>query len=249
MVRIVLAVTASIVAMTRAAYAYEAPVPSNAIPAPSMRAGDNWVFDQTAEKGQTGFADDRINLAVERVDGDTMLVGMKRDGAPTGYVDSILGADWSRRLLLNGQETVTNRPFAFPMAVGEQWSSDWDGVRHGNVLSIHSHRDCVAMDWEDVKVPAGTFHAIKIVCKGVDEGTVDVASTSVSGTSVNGTSATSLSHAQKGGVQQVSNGVYSETYYVPEVKYYVRSVDERYSSTNVRLTRTTSVLSSYTPAN
>src|ERR1700748_3598445 len=135
MVRVLFAVTASIVAISGAAYAYEEPVPFGAIPAPSMRAGDSWVFDQTAEKGQTGFSDDRVDVAVERVDGDTMLVGLKRDGAPTGYVDSIVGADWSRRLLLNGQETVTNRPFAFPLAVGEHWTGDWDGVRHATALA------------------------------------------------------------------------------------------------------------------
>lgn len=240
-------VLALLVAMSGPAGATPTADKSATVAAPVFKAGDSWVFDQTAEKGQTGFANERIDITVERVDGDTILVGLKRDGAPTGYVDHIMGADWSRRLVVDGKETVTNRPFAFPMSVGQSWTTDWDDIRHGNVLSGHAHRTCSAVGWEEVTVPAGAFHALKVVCKGVDEMTVEVPAQAMAGTVAGSAGATSIAHAQKGGQAKITHMTYAETYYVPEVKNYVKAVDEQYNVDNVRLSRTTGVLVSFKP--
>jgi len=222
---------------------------SATIQQPALKAGDSWVFEEADETGQSGFSKNLIDITVERADGDTILVGVKRDGAPTGYVDSVMGADWSRRLFLNGKETITNRPFVFPMSIGQSWNADWDDVRHGNVLSGHAHRTCTAVGWEDVTVPAGAFHAVKVVCKGVDEMTVEVAGQTVAGTVAGSAGVTSVAHAQRGGQAKVTHVTYAESYYVPELRNYVKAVDEKYNATNVRLARTTSVLVSLKPAN
>jgi hypothetical protein len=240
-------VFAILAAISGPAGAGPTPDKSATVAAPVFKAGDTWVFDQTTEKGQTGFSEGRTNVAVERVDGDTMLVGLKRDGSPTGYVDSIMGSDWSRRLLVDGQERVTNRPFAFPMSVGQSWTADWDDIRRGNVLSNHVHRTCTATGWEDVTVPAGAFHALKVVCKGVEDLTVEVPAQAVAGTVAGSGGATSVAHAQKGGQAKVTHPTYSEAYYVPELKNYVKVVDETYNAGNVRLSRTTGVLVSFKP--
>ena len=129
---------------------------SAAVAPPVFKAGDTWVFEATLERGQTSFSTERTDLTIERVDGDTLLVGTKRDGAPTGYRDEIRGADWSRRLVVDGQETTTNRPFVFPMSIGKTWTVDWtDPTRRGDVLSGHAHKTFTVVGWEDVTVPAG----------------------------------------------------------------------------------------------
>ena len=221
---------------------------SAAVATPAFKTGDAWVFEKTTEKGQAGFSTERYDLAVERVDGDTMVVGVKRDGAPTGYQDQILGSDWSRRLLMNGQETVTNRPFAFPMSVGQTWTLDWtDPTRRGNVLSAHYQKTCTVMGWEDVTVLAGTFHALKTVCKGVDELQVEVPAQAVGGVVAGSGGSTSVAHAQKGGRGTVTHVIYNETFYVPEIRYYVKAVDETYNRDNMRLSRATDVLTSFKP--
>ena len=53
----------------------------------------------------------------------------------------------------------------------EKKTVDWtDPTHRGNMLSAHIHKTCSVTGWEDVAVPAGTFHALKIVCKGVTAG-------------------------------------------------------------------------------
>jgi len=219
-----------------------------AVAAPAFKAGDTWVIEETTEKGQTGFTTVRADVAVERVDGETMLVGMKRDGAPTGYQDQVRGSDWSRRLVVNGQETVTNRPFAFPLSVGQSWTVDWtDPTRRGNVVSGHAHKTYTVAGWEDVTVPAGTFHALKIVCKGVEEMVIEVPAQAGAVTVAGGAGATSVAHTQRGGRGKVTHVTYGESFYVPEVRNYVKSFDETYNTDNVRLSRQTDVLVSFKP--
>jgi hypothetical protein len=215
---------------------------------PTLKAGDSWVFDDSTVVSQTGFIRVRSDVTIDRVDGDTIVLGVKKDGAPTGYGDSIMGADWSRRLLLKGKETITNRPFAFPMNVGKTWSADWDDIRHGNVLSGHSHRSCTATDWEEVSVPGGAFHALKVVCKGLDVTTLEVPAKTFAGMLAAGVDITTVASLEKGGDKTIPYITYSELYYVPRIKNYVKSVEERYTSDNVRLFRTTSVLVSFAPA-
>lgn len=215
----------------------------SAVAAPVFKAGDSWVFDQTTEVGQAGFSTERLDVDVERVDGDTVLVGIKNDGAPTDYVDHIMGVDWSRRLVVAGQEVVTNRPFAFPMSVGDSWTADWiDPTRRDQLVSMHAHQNCAAADWEDLSVTAGTFHALKIVCKGVDERTIEVPAQAVSGSAAGAAGVTSISHAQRGGQGKITYVTYSELYYVPKLKNYVKGVDEKYNTDNVRVYQQTSVL-------
>lgn len=220
-----------------------------AVAAPVFKAGDAWVFDETHEQGQNGFSNERVDLVIERVDGDTMLIGVKRDGAPTGYQDQVRGTDWSQRLVVNGQETITNRPNAFPMSVGQSWTSDWtDPTRRGNLLSGHAHRTCTATGWEDITVPAGTFHAMKIVCKGLDELQLEVPAQAAAGTVAGGGGSTSVAHVQKGGRVAVTHVTYGEGWYVPELKTRVKNVDESYNTDDVRLKRSTEVLVSFKPA-
>jgi hypothetical protein len=221
---------------------------SAAVPAPAFKTGDAWVFEKTTEKGQGGFSTERYDLLLERLDGDTMVIGAKPDGAPTGYKDRIVGTDWSRRLVVNGQETVTNRPFVFPMNVGQTCTVDGsDSTRRGNLLSAHVHKTCSVTGWEDVAVPAGTFHALKIVCKGVEELQVEVPAQAVGGVVAGSGGSTSVAHAQKGGRGTVTHVIYGEIYYAPETRDYVKAVDETYNSDDVRLGRVTDVLASFKP--
>lgn len=220
-----------------------------AVAAPVFKAGDAWVFEETTEQGQTSFTSGRADLVIERVDGDTMLVGAKKDGAPTGYQDQVRGTDWSHRLVVNGQETISNRPFAFPMSIGQSWTSDWtDPTRRGTLLSGHVHTSCTPKGWEDVTVPAGTFHALKVVCKGVEEMQLEVPAQAAAGTITAGGGATSVAHVQKGGRGSVTHVTYREAWYAPEIKTSVKNLYESYNTDNVRLRRETEALVSFKPA-
>jgi hypothetical protein len=219
------------------------------VQSPVLKVGDAWVFDDVSERGTAGFSEARINMVVERLGGETMTVGVKREGAPTAFEDHIVGADWSQRRLVDGQQTVTTRPLQFPMNVGRKWTVEYvDATRRGNQLSAHIRRTYSVAGWVDVTVPAGHFHAIEIVAEGTDEGTIEVPSVAGATAMAASSGSTSISHAQRGGVGKLTRVTHAEFYYVPEVKNWVKSVEEQYNTDNVRLSRQTRSLVSFTPS-
>jgi len=221
-----------------------------AVQAPAFKAGDAWLFNDVIEKGQTGYGETRLKLVIDEVFGATMNVGIKHDGAPSAFEDHIVGSDWSQRRLVDGQQTVTTRPFAFPMHVGQSWTVDYmDSTRRGNQLSAHVRRTYFVRGWEDTDVPAGHFHALKVEEQGVDEVTVEVPSSAAAGVTASSGGSTSISHAQKGGVEKHMLVTHAELFYVPDVKNYVKSVEDQYNADNVRIFRQTRTLISFTPAN
>ena len=217
-----------------------------AVQAPVFAVGDSWVFDETTEKGQTGFAQTRLDEIVERLDAPTMVVGLKRDGAPTGYQDRLVGQDWSQRHMVDGDQATTVRPFNFPMHPGKSWSTDFiDSIRRGNQLSDHVRRTYRVVGWEDVTVPAGTFHALKVEAKGVDEGMIEVPNVAVGGAATSNQGGTTFTQTHRGGRGKLVRATYSALYYVPALRNYAKSIEEQYDQEGVRVIRSSSELVSY----
>jgi len=219
------------------------------VSAPALQAGDTWVFDRAREQGTAGFAQRRVDLTIERLGTDTMQVGIKNDGAPTGFEDHMLGLDWSQRRLIGSQQEVTGRPFAFPMKVGSTWTTDFvDNRQIGLRTSAHFHVTYKVVGWEDVTVPAGTFHALKIEANGIVDATVKASTTAVAGGAVTSSGGTAISQVKKTPAGIVHSITYGVQYYVPEIKYYVKSIQEEYNSENVRTVRDTDSLVSFKAA-
>jgi len=237
-------ITALILSLLAPAAAFsDVPAP---VPAPALQAGDTWVFDRSHEEGANSFTQGRWDFTVERPGSDMMVVGLKRDGAPTGYQDHMVGADWSQRRIVDGVETVTGRPFRFPLKVGDTWSADYtDPRQHGFQTSAQFHTTYKVVGWEDVTVPAGTFRALKVEANGTADGKIDVPASAVSGTLASTTSGTTMSHVQAAQSRVVHHITYGAFYYVPSIKYYVKRLEEQYNGENVRTTRDIDVLVSF----
>lgn len=218
------------------------------IPQPSFQTGDSWVFDATAENGRGGFGEHRYEMKVERVGADTMVVGAKTDGSPGGYVDRIWGLDWSKRLLVDGAETVTAKPLAFPLTTTSTWTSDYvDSTPRGVQVSEHVRATYKVVGWVDVVVPAGAFHALKIEENGTTDIRVNLPATIANGAVGAASGTTSFAHAERPRSGVVHHLSYTEIYYVPEIKNFVKVVQETYNSDNVRLINQTDVLVSFKP--
>jgi hypothetical protein len=217
------------------------------VSAPTLQPGDSWVYDRTHEQGANGFARQRIDLVIERVATDTLVVGIKTDGAPGAFEDHISGPDWSQRRIVDGQETVTGRPFSFPLTIGSSWTADYvDPRQHGLQTFAHFHTTYKVIGWEDVQVPAGTFHALKIEATGTVEGQMAAAAAGASASMATASGATSVSRVERAPSRAVQAITYSAFYYAPEIKYYVKSVNEQYNSDNVLTRRDTDTLVSFT---
>ncbi len=217
-----------------------------AVPAPVFAQGDSWVFDETAEKGATGFGERRMDEVIERLDGPTMVVGIKRDGAPIAYEDHVVGQDWSRRMLVAGEQRVTTRPLNFPLRPGKSWTIDYvDNMRRSNQLSNHVHRTYTVSGWEDVTVPAGTFHAIKVEARGTDEGIIEVPTTAMGGAAVESEGGASFTATHRGGRRALNRTIYGAFYYVPALRTWAKSIEEQYNEDGTRVMRQTVQLVSF----
>ncbi|WP_420383266.1 hypothetical protein [Novosphingobium sp.] len=222
----------------------------NTVQSPVLKVGDSWVFNDVTEKGPTGYNERRTNIVVQRLGDDTMNIGIKRDGAPGAFEDQLIGLDWSHRRFVDGKQTVTTRPFEFPLSVGHQWTVDFvDSTRRGNQISVHVRQTYKVVGWEDITVAGGHFHTVKVVSDGVNDGTVEVAATAGTSVAASSSGTAAISHGQRGGIGKLVRVTHGEFYYAPEIKSAVKSLEEQYSPDNVLLIREKRELVSFTPGN
>lgn len=219
---------------------------SDEVPAPTFKSDDSWVYDFTQQSLAAGFQEYRLRQQVERVESESLILGVKKDGAPTAFEDHILGPDLSHRELINGELTTTVRPLAFPLSPGKTWSVDYvDPIRRGDQLSAHVKRTYKVVGWEDVTVPAGTFRTLKIESHGVDDGTFQFASTAVAAGAVAPGAATTMTQTHRGGVEHISRAESATLWYAPALRNFAKTVEDQYRPDGVRTGETTMALTSF----
>jgi len=219
------------------------------VPAPTMKAGDGWIIDLTVEQGTSGFSERRLDMTTERVDDSGMVVGIKPYRAPVGYQDRIEGLDWSETALLDGVQATTHRPLSFPLTVGKTWTVDFvDPRRHGLQISIHNRTTFKVVGWEQVVVPAGSFRALKVEGRAKLDALMAPSAAVVNGGVVSSSDSSLVTRTASSPGGPVHATQFEEYFYVPEVKWFVKAVQEQYNSDNVRTHRETRTLVSFTPA-
>jgi hypothetical protein len=164
--------------------------------------------------------------------------------------EALIGADWSRFRSVNGKETVANRPFAFPLAVGKTWEVDYtEDNPNREHKREHVHHVYRVIGWEDVTVPAATFHAIKVEAEGTWTAVVPAAIAAVAGSKLDAQGATTVTQSARTGERTATGRTYKAFWYVPAVKRLVKSVEEYYDNNGVRNERYTNELVSFSVAN
>jgi hypothetical protein len=129
------------------------------------------------------------------------------------------------------------------MNIGKSWtveySEDHPNRQH---LSEHLRNAYKVVGWEDVTVPGGTFHALKIEDDGDWNAIVAPAVAAVSGSRVDGQGSTAVVQTNRAITGPVSGRLYKAFWYVPSVKRWVKSVEEYYSANGTRNQRFTTEL-------
>jgi hypothetical protein len=175
-----------------------------------------------------------------------MIVAVKVPDAPTARQEQLVGLDWSHRLLVDGEQKTTARPFSFPLKVGTSWTTDWtDPRRQGNQISGHTRSTYKVVGWEDVTVPAGVFHALKVEISASADADVVVPSVAQSTAVGEFGAGAATTRVQQGGRGKLHFTLYTIIYYAPEVKRAVKTVDEQYNSSEVMVLRNTEEMISY----
>ena len=218
---------------------------AESVPQPSLNPHDSWSYHITVQN-RGMLKDGHITVSVTRVGPDGVLVSQKSAAAPDRVELSMFGLDWSKRRSVNGLETTVNRPFAFPLEVGKSWQVDYteqnpnpQKIRETDVLPYK------VVGWEDVTVPAGKFHALKIESFG--RWTADLSPRVVNNAAIARSGGVATQSAESRIVKgvRVSGRYYKCFWYVPEVKRWVKSIEENYSANDTLSQSVTNELESY----
>ena len=215
------------------------------VPAPHVHPGDTWVFQHTVEN-RTGWHQTHVESTVDHAGPGGIALESKPVHSTLPPMETLVGPDWSRVRSVNGHSTVVNRPLAFPLAIGKTWVIDYT-EDHPNRLhsSEHFHTPYRVTGWEDVTVPAGTFHALKIEADGEWFAAIAPAVGAVAGSRVDAEGATTVLRTSKVAPRTISGRTYKAFWYVPAVKLWVKNLEEYYNAGGVRTERYTDELESY----
>ena len=213
---------------------------------PSVVAGDTWVYRTTIEKGPSGWNQSSEEIAVLRTTASTIFYSVKPSGSTQPPKETFAGSDWSRSRDVNGADTVVNRPLSFPLTAGKSWEVSYTEM---NPNKAHQSEKFdikyTVVGWESVDVPAGKFQALKIESDGQWHATVAPNQKIVQGAESTGHGATLFTDVDKTAAREVSGKIYKAFWYVPEVKRWVKSVEEIYAAGGVRSSRYTGELESF----
>jgi hypothetical protein len=133
------------------------------VPRPDVKAGDTWVYRRTDHidnreailKLQVTFANDKVIHVVQ-----TNQAGDKEN-------DSTATAEWnSVASARDGVFTPNTGLLHFPLRPGKRWSSNYTVKFPRQDYDVQHERTVSVVGWENVRVPAGTFHALKVVSEG-----------------------------------------------------------------------------------
>lgn len=231
------------------AVAFAIPVLAQAetIVAPHPVPNDTWVYQLTRED-KAGWRQTRDELSVARVTSTGIFVNSKQVGSTMPPRETVSAPDWSRVRSVNGKETLVNQPMSFPLSVGKAWtveySEDNPNRAHKNE---HFKTTFKVTGWEDVTVPAGTFHALKIEGDGNWTATMAPAVNGAAATRVDAAGTTAVVQTQRQTATTSSGRLYKGFWYVPSIKRWVKSEEDYYDSNGVRNEHFVGELVSFTP--
>jgi hypothetical protein len=222
---------------------------AQSIGAPKVDENDSWTYQHTVEIG-TNWQQTHVAFTVTRAGPTAIASDSTQVGSTIPPREQLTGPDWSRRRSVNGRETVVNEPMAFPLSIGKSWQIDYTEAHPNRQHSSeHFQTPYKVTGWEDVTVPAGTFHALKIEADGQWSAVIAPAIGTASGTRVDAQGATTVMQSGRTGGAVISGRTYKAFWYVPSVKRWVKSVEEYYNTNDTRTSRYTDQLESYKVSN
>lgn len=219
---------------------------SETLDRPAVQVGDTWVYRSTTERAPSGWNQSEDEIKVTRVTPTAIFIATKASGSTQSPKEIFVGTDWSRVRDVNGKETVVNRPLAFPLSQGKSWEVAYTEQNpNKNHKSEKFDNHFVVVGFETVEVPAGKFRAMKIESEGHWEAQVAAGQSVVQRAESGQGSTTMVTQAQNTEERQTGGRLYKAFWYVPEVKRWVKSVEEYYSSGGVRNERYSQELQSF----
>lgn len=218
---------------------------------PSVAEGNSWTYSVTEEKaapdGGMASTTHKWENTITRAGEKTFSISVKQLESTNLPRELLRNSDWSVGRNINGASVTTSRPYEFPLTPGKEWKIEFstDAPEPGTKVEKVVKRYTV-VGWTDIKVPAGTFHALKVEMEGEwsKEFTEVGPSASASVATNNGGSISVAKKTEAKTPTPVTGKLYAAFWYAPEVKSHVKLVVEDYKPTGLLNKRTTEVLES-----
>lgn len=216
---------------------------------PQVRTGDTWTYRITEEKGASGWSQVKMDLTVTRATGSSIYFTVKQNGSTQAPRELFRGSDWSATRDVNGKETIVERPLSFPLAAGKSWKVNFTetnppGKSHSTETVDDEYR---VVGYETIEVPAGKFQALKIEAEGHWTAQIAAGQTVTQAAHSDAGGASAATQVQNTTPHEVTGRLYKAFWYAPEVKRWVKSIEEDYSSGGVRNGRRTTELEAFKP--
>jgi hypothetical protein len=219
---------------------------SQSLDAPIVKSGDTWTYESTVETGPSGWTKTKNEVTVSRVTGSTIYLSSKQSGSTQAARERFVGSDWSRVRSVNAKETVVALPLSFPLSVGKSWELGYTEEHPNKQHKFEQwNTKYVVVGYETVEVGAGKFQALKIEAEGRWTAELEPTNRVVQGANSTAGSTTMITQVQGTAATLVAGRTYKACWYVPEVKRWVKSVEEYYGTDGVRNERYTDELQSF----
>jgi hypothetical protein len=218
---------------------------------PTIKEGDKWRFLSKVEELKNGTltaSSREVDAWVTRVGSHSFIHATKPVDSNLPPREADINLDWSRSQIRDGEDKIVGRPYQYPLKPGSSWDTDAaDAHPAPGVKSLRNKLHFTVLGWEEVKVPAGTFKALKIETEGNWFREFEAVGPHTSSTTtVSPAGQSTLVNAQGARTPDPVGGrMYRLTWYVPEVKREVKMISEEYTPTGVVQHRTTQELESY----
>lgn len=213
---------------------------------PKFNAGDTWVYQDTHEKSPNIWTQTKDEITVTRVSPSSILVATKPSGSNQAPREIMTAKDWSSSRSVDDIESVVYKPLSFPLSIGKSWDLKYT-LPHPVPAIKYSKYDIkyTVGDVEAVDVPGGKFKAIKIEGEGrwsdeLEPGQIVAQSAQ---TTANGTSM--ATETRKIPELRRTGKIYQAYWYAPEIKRWVKSIEEGYAPDGTRAERRTMELVSF----
>ncbi|PUA20288.1 hypothetical protein [Glaciimonas sp. PCH181] len=218
---------------------------------PVLKEGDKWAYSVRVDENKADIMRSSTRnweASITRAGLQTIILASKPVDSNLPPTEASLNADWSVTRSLNGKNTVTSRPYDFPMKPGKTWKLETlENKPDAQAKTQKITLQYTVVGWEDVKVPAGTFKALKIEAEGEwqkEFETRGASANSAVGAATTGATVVIQSHAAFT-PPPVSGRIYRAFWYSPEIKRDVKLVTEDMTGNGTLSKRTTEELESF----
>jgi hypothetical protein len=218
---------------------------------PVVSEGDKWVYSVRVDESKSGVLTSttrKHEAWVTRVASHSFIMARKPADSNLPPQEVSLNPDWSTSRNINGKNTVVTMPYDFPLKTGKTWDTDTtDQHPNPTVKTLRNTLHYTVLGWEEIKVPAGTFKALKIETEGDWFKEYAPRGASANSTMQNGPDGTSVAMNSRPAATPPSAGgrMYKVLWYAPEVKREVKMIAEDYDPNGVVQHRTTAELESF----